>query len=105
MFHMFRFIYPLYFDVKDIHIPRPRHIIFHENFTQKTRSTVSIFLILVLNLVLDASTKIKTLVLGRASSATRPSVPNFSNTAVLNILNLVLATTSTKFSTSMVPSG
>jgi hypothetical protein len=32
MFHMFRFIYPLYFDVKDIHIPR--HIIFHENFTQ-----------------------------------------------------------------------
>ena len=40
MFHMFRSIYPLHFDVKDIHIRI--HIIFHENFTQKTRSTASI---------------------------------------------------------------
>ena len=37
---MFRSIYPLHFDVKDIHIRI--HIIFHENFTQKTRSTASI---------------------------------------------------------------
>ena len=41
MFHMFRSIYPLYFDALDIHIPS--HIIFHENFTQKTRSTASIY--------------------------------------------------------------
>ena len=40
MFHMFRSIYPLHFDVKDIHILI--HIIFHENKTQKTRSTASI---------------------------------------------------------------
>ena len=38
---MFRSIYPLHFDVKDIHIRI--HIIFHENFTQKTRSTASIY--------------------------------------------------------------
>ena len=37
---MFISIYPLHFDVKDIHIRI--HIIFHENFTQKTRSTASI---------------------------------------------------------------
>ena len=36
---MFRSIYPLHFDVKDIHIRI--HIIFHENFTQKNRSTAS----------------------------------------------------------------
>jgi hypothetical protein len=40
VFHMFRSIDPLHFDVKDIHIRI--HIIFHENFTQKTRSTASI---------------------------------------------------------------
>ena len=40
VFPMFRSIYPLHFDVKDIHIRI--HIIFHENFTQKTRSTASI---------------------------------------------------------------
>ena len=38
---MFRSIYPLHFDVKDIHILV--HIIFHENYTQKTRSTESIY--------------------------------------------------------------
>ena len=41
MFHMFRSIYPVHFDVKDIHILI--QIIFHENFTQKTRSTASIY--------------------------------------------------------------
>jgi hypothetical protein len=41
MFHMFRFIYPLHFDVKDIHIRI--YIIFHENFTQKTIYTASIY--------------------------------------------------------------
>ena len=40
---MFRSIYPLHFDVKDIHIRI--HIIFHENFTQKTRSTASIYIL------------------------------------------------------------
>ena len=43
MFHMFRSIYPLHFDVKDIDIRI--HIIFHENFTQKTRSTASIYIL------------------------------------------------------------
>ena len=38
---MFRSIYPLHFDVKDIHIRI--HIIFHENFTQKTRYNESIY--------------------------------------------------------------
>jgi hypothetical protein len=47
MFHMFRSIYPLHFDVKDIHIRI--HIIFHENFTQKTRSTASIYFFLQAN--------------------------------------------------------
>ena len=41
MFHMFTSIYPLLFDVKYIHIRK--HIIFHENFTQKTRSAESIY--------------------------------------------------------------
>ena len=41
VFHMFRSIYPLHFDVKDTHIHI--HIIFHKNFTQKTRSTASIY--------------------------------------------------------------
>ena len=41
VFHMFRSIYPLHFDVKDSHIRI--HIIFHENFTHKTRSTASIY--------------------------------------------------------------
>jgi hypothetical protein len=40
MFPMFRSIYPLHFHVKDIHIRI--HIIFHENFTHKTRFTASI---------------------------------------------------------------
>ena len=40
---MFRSMYPLHFDVKDIHIRI--HIIFHENFTQKTRSTASIYIL------------------------------------------------------------
>ena len=43
MFHMFTSIYPLHFDVKYIHIRI--HIIFHENFTQKTRSTASIYFV------------------------------------------------------------
>ena len=42
-FHMFRSIYPLHFDVKDIHIRI--HIIFHENFTQKTIYTASIYIL------------------------------------------------------------
>jgi hypothetical protein len=41
MFHMFRSIYPLHFDVKDIHIRI--YIIFHENFTQKTIYSASIY--------------------------------------------------------------
>jgi hypothetical protein len=40
MFLIFRFIYPLHFDVKDIHMRM--HIIFHDNLTQKTRYTESI---------------------------------------------------------------
>ena len=36
-------LYPLYFDVKYIHIRI--HIIFHENFTQKTISTASIYIL------------------------------------------------------------
>ena len=40
---MFTSIYPLHFDVKYIHIRI--HIIFHENFTQKTRSTASIYIL------------------------------------------------------------
>ena len=43
MFHMFTSIYPLHFDVKYIHIRI--HIISHENFTQKTRSTASIYIL------------------------------------------------------------
>ena len=40
---MFTSIYPLHFDVKYIHIRI--HIIFHENFTQKTISTASIYIL------------------------------------------------------------
>jgi len=36
-------LYPLHFDVKYIHIRI--HIIFHENFTQKTISTASIYIL------------------------------------------------------------
>jgi hypothetical protein len=43
MFHIFRFIYPLHFDVKDIHMRM--HIFFHENFTHRKpdKLRVSIF--------------------------------------------------------------
>jgi hypothetical protein len=45
VFHMCRSIYPLHFDVRDIRIRI--HIIFHENFTQKTRSTDSFYFLKV----------------------------------------------------------